>query len=68
MDKIILENLNFVWNTKVIENVIVMWNKGTPMPDIAKKVGRNNEETFLLLMDLSLHGRIKKRKGYIWGN
>lgn len=65
---IILEDLNFTWEEKVIDDVIVMWEKGFPLQDIAEKIERNNEETFLLLMHLSLKNKIKGRKRGIWGH
>lgn len=64
---IVLENLDFAWEEKAIDDVIVMWNKGVSLQDISKEVKRSNNETFLLLMDLSLKNKIKKRARGIWG-
>lgn len=65
---IILENIDFTWDTETISDVVKMWKEEKPLKDIAKAVGRNKEDTFCLLLDLSMKGSIKKRKNYIWGN
>lgn len=51
---IVLEELNFVWKSEIVEEVKVMWGNGQPLASIAKAVKRSNNETFLLLMDLDI--------------
>lgn len=63
---IILENLDFEWELKDIDKVINLWNEGKSLMDISKEVKRNTNETFLLLMHLSIKGTIKKRPGYLY--
>lgn len=65
---IILDKLDFQWETTVIDKVIDYWNEGFGIKDISMFVKRSNTETFLLLMDLDMKGKIKKRNGYVWGN
>lgn len=68
MEKIIvLEDLNFQWDTEMANTVTGMWQNGTSFYDIAKATKRKKEEVFLLLMDLSMKGKIKKRKGFLNG-
>jgi hypothetical protein len=64
---IVLEDLNFQWNETDVKRVINMWKQGTSLADICEKVKRPGEEVFLLLLDLSINNKIKKRDGFIWG-
>jgi hypothetical protein len=65
---IILEGFDFMWDIKKIDEVIELWNNGTPLQEMVCKAKRREEELFLLLLHLSLKGRIKKRGRGIWGN
>lgn len=64
---IILDGLDFQWDTKEITKVNRLWKKGTALIDIAESVKRSPEETFLLLMDQARKGKIQRRENYIWG-
>jgi hypothetical protein len=64
---IILDGLDFQWDTKEITKVNRLWKKGTALIDIAESVKRSPEETFLLLMDQARKGKIEQRENYIWG-
>lgn len=64
---IILDGLDFQWDTKDIKKVNRLWKKGTALIDIAESVKRSPEETFLLLMDQARKGKIEQRENYIWG-
>lgn len=64
---IILDGLDFQWDTKEITKVNRLWKKGTALIDIAESVKRSPEETFLLLMDQARKGKIQQRENYIWG-
>lgn len=64
---IILEDLNFEWDNLQIQKFIELWNLGFNLFDIADCLNRPYSETFLLGMHLDLGGRIKQRKGYLWG-
>ena len=65
---IILDGLDFQWDTKEITKVNRLWKKGTALIDIAESVKRSPEETFLLLMDQARKGKIEQRENYVWGN
>lgn len=65
---IVLEELDFSWDKKKVENVIALWNQGLSLLDISKNVDRSSQETFLLLFDLSIKEKIKKRKGALFGS
>jgi hypothetical protein len=64
---IILDGLDFQWDTKEIAKVNRLWKKGTALIDIAESVKRSPEETFLLLMDQARKGKIEQRENYVWG-
>jgi hypothetical protein len=64
---IVLDDLNFSWEKKVIDKVIELWNQGVGLRELSKIVCRKKEETFLLLLDLAMKEKIKKREGAIWG-
>lgn len=64
---IILEDLNFIWDAESIDTVLKLWKDGVSLEEISIALNRRTEEIFLLLMHLSLKGKIKKRKNYIWG-
>jgi len=65
---IILEEIDFVWEEKDITSVQAMWKNGTGLKEVSEKVKRRPEEVFLLLMHLCLEGKIKVRKGFVWGS
>ena len=44
-----------------------MWERNCSLKQMIKKINRNGDEIFLLLIHLSRQGEIKKRKGFIWG-
>lgn len=67
MQVIILDELNFEWDTADIQKVLILWHEGAGLKKIAEFVGRSTEETFLLLMDQAMKGKIKERENYIWG-
>lgn len=64
---IILDDMNFEWDTKDINKALILWHEGAHIKSIAEFVGRSCEETFLLLMDQAKKGNIKERENYIWG-
>jgi hypothetical protein len=47
----ILESLDFGWTPADIKSFRAMWRGGVPMPEIAKKLRRNELETYLLYLD-----------------
>lgn len=65
---IILDGLDFQWDTEHIKKVNRLWKKGTALIDIAESVKRSPEETFLLLMDQARKGKIEQRENYVWGS
>ncbi len=67
MKKIILEDLDFEWEQSEMDKALDLWKEGYGVPDIAVKLNRKLDETFLLMMHLSRQGKVKRRKGYFWG-
>ena len=65
--EIILQDIEFAWKIKDIETIKKMWERNCSLKQMIKKINRNGDEIFLLLIHLSRQGEIKKRKGFIWG-
>ena len=65
---IALDDLNFAWLEDEVATVITMYNAGSPVWEIAEKLGRPQEEVALLLMDLSRKKAIEPRAGGVYGN
>lgn len=65
---IILEELDFEWKDEDVTSVQAMWKKGLGLVEISQNIKHRPEEVFLLLMDLNLKGKIKNRRGFIWGS
>ena len=65
---IALEDLNFAWLEEEILLVIRIWNEGRAIWDIADALKRPQEEVFILLIDMSMKGGIRKRTGGVFGN
>ena len=65
MQKIVCENINFVWETETISLVIKMWKGNDTFDFIAKRVKRPTGDLLCLLIDLSIRGKIKKRAHYL---
>lgn len=66
--QIVLEDLNFLWKDEDLDKLVELWKENKPLQDIAKSVNRSCEEVFLALMHLARERRIKKRKGFVWGD
>lgn len=64
---IILDDIEFAWNKSDIEKVIKLWKYGISFKEIVKRINRDGDEVFLLLLHLSRKGQIKKRKNYLLG-
>jgi hypothetical protein len=65
---IILDDVEFGWKKKDIENVIKMWRAGVSFSRICKQLERHDDEVFLLLLHLARNNSIKKRDGFVWGS
>ncbi len=63
----ILEDIDFCWYERDIERAIRLWEYGTGLREMSRILKRSCEETFMLLMHLSMKNKIQKRKGYVWG-
>lgn len=57
----------YAWWPEEIEQVIALYRKGYGLTEIARQVEALPRDTFLLLLDLAEQGKIRKRKGYVWG-
>ncbi|KHD85693.1 hypothetical protein NG54_07840 [Heyndrickxia ginsengihumi] len=58
---IALEEIDFIWDTREIREFIQMWRKGFSVKYIADYFERPEIDCVLLVMDLSIKGRIKPR-------
>lgn len=64
---IALEDLDFIWSRKEVRQFDCMWEQGLGVHDIAKVLGRDPDEVFILAMDRVRKGAISKRPGGIYG-
>ena len=64
---IALEELDFVWCTREIEQFRAMWRAGYDIWKIAKLLGRSHHDVVMLAYDQHMKGRIPTRKGAIFG-
>lgn len=62
-----LENLNFLWDEAIINQVKEMWRDGVSLEDIAEKVNRDPDEVAILLIDQRRKNKIKLRTLGLWG-
>lgn len=62
-----LEDLDFHWDYEQVKEFKQMWNKGFSIMYIAEYFDRPQEEVAVLLLDRSLKGCIKQRKGGLFG-
>ena len=65
---IVCEDMNFAWKEHQVVLFEEMWARGMPLTEIAKKLRRSVDETFLLAMDRARAGAIQKREGGIYGS
>ena len=64
---IALEELDFVWCRREIEQFGAMWRAGYDIWKIAKLLGRSHHDVVMLAYDQHMKGRIPTRKGAIFG-
>lgn len=64
---IILEQLNMIWDKKEIEGFRYLWKEGISIVDISNYFNRSQEECVALVLDQSMKGMIKQRKGGLLG-
>ena len=62
------EDMNFAWKEHQVVLFEEMWARGVPLTEIAKKLRRSVDETFLLALDRARAGAIQKREGGIYGS
>jgi hypothetical protein len=67
MKKVILEDMDFIWDTKDIEKAKLLWKEGLSLKSMSRAFKRESTEVFMLLVHLDRQGKIEPRKGYIWG-
>lgn len=71
---IILDDLDFTWTEKEINMAIFMWTYGWSIEQMARKLRKYDgiknavDEVALLIMHLSRQGKIKPRKGGLFGH
>lgn len=76
---IILDGLNFLFYEWQIEEALFLWESGVPLPEMVKRLRpvdtnlyqpytEREAEVFLLLLHLSLEGKLKKRPGGVYGS
>lgn len=64
---IAFDDLDFSFYPAEVKSARQLWNAGAPLADIAVKLGREIEETFILLYDLSTKGQINRRPNGLMG-
>jgi hypothetical protein len=58
---------DFSWKQEQVKLAALYWDEGMPLPEIAAKFRRRQEEVLLLMVDLSAQGKIRGRPGGILG-
>lgn len=62
-----VEDCDFYWSPREIENFDLLWEEETPINKIAKEMRRSPLSVFLLSFDRIARGLIKPRDGWkIW--
>jgi len=61
------EEMDFSWNYKEIEKVIVWWGRGLSIEKMAQRLERDPDEVLILLVDLARKEKIGRRKNGIFG-
>lgn len=61
------EDLDFIWDERDIKLVDRMWLEGLSIYDISRSFNRDPDEVVVLIIDRSRKGRIKPRKGGVFG-
>ncbi|WP_342045944.1 helix-turn-helix domain containing protein [Bacillus sp. OTU530] len=64
---IALEDLNFLWDEDDVLKFREMWEEGLSLPAIAKQLKRKQNEVVVLVLDQAEEGKIKPRRGGLWG-
>ena len=59
--------LNWGWTRAELDTFRLLWEKGMPIWDIAKRMKRDPDEVAMLAIDQARSGGIKKRPGWAWG-
>jgi len=71
---IALDDLDFSWTNQEIMTATLLWNLGTPIKIMAKKlrphdsIANGIDEVALLIMHLKRQGKIRNREGGVFGN
>lgn len=68
MTYIACEQVNFTWSDLDVLQADHMWREGLSIEDMAVAFNRPVNEVFILLLDRLDSGRIKKRRGGMFGN
>ena len=58
---------DFSFTAAEIKDISKMWADEIPLPDIAEKLKRKNQEIAVMIMDLATYGKIKRRKYGVYG-
>lgn len=64
---IVLENLYFDWDEGALPIFCRLWNEGKSIQYIAEAFDRRTVEVALLVIDQAEQGKIKPRRGGLWG-
>lgn len=64
---IALEDLDFVWKDKDVNEFVKDWNNGMSILKLSKKYNRTQEECVCLVMHLALEEEINQREGGLFG-
>ncbi|EIJ79151.1 hypothetical protein PB1_16379 [Bacillus methanolicus PB1] len=64
---IVLEDLDFVWDSWELQEMVQMWQKGVPVAKIGEHFQRDPDEVLLALIHLAREDKIDRRKGGLKG-
>jgi hypothetical protein len=61
-----VEGADFHWGPREIKKFNRLWEKKTPITEIAKEMKRSEIAVFILSLDMIFRGKIKPRAWKIW--
>lgn len=61
------EEWNLIFTPRELVQIRDDWAEGLHLADISRRIERDPNEVFVLLLDLTQQNRIRKRKGGIYG-
>lgn len=62
-----LEDLDLSFTRAEVAQVVLWWNQGVSIGEMADRLGRDPDEIAVLVMDLARKGGVRARAGGAWG-